>query len=111
MAVTAHITWNAVPGSLGYLIEYKEQSSPTWLTPGPPTNPANPTLNLYYDLQINEGITYDLRLSSQCTDGVVKYRYTTLFDPSAPTYDWIEDTFICEQDTPFALVDTYTGFS
>lgn len=111
MAVTAHIEWPGVPGSLGYQIEYKEQSSAVWLTPGPPTNPANPTLNLFYDLEIEEGIIYDLRLASICPDGVLKYRYTTLYDAASPTYGWIEDTFTCEQDVPFTLLDTYTGFS
>lgn len=109
--VTAHIEWPGVPGSLGYLIEYKVQGDPTWLTPGPPTDPANPTLNLFYDLQIDEGIIYDLRLSSQCPDGTFKYRYTTLFDALAPALGWMEDTYTCEQDSPFTLADTYTGFS
>ena len=76
--ITAHLEWPAVPGSLGYLIEYKEQSSAVWLTPGPPTNPANPTLNLSYDLEIMEDIIYDLRLSSQCSEGTTKYKFATL---------------------------------
>lgn len=109
--VTAHITWPAVPGSLGYLLEYRAQPSLTWITPGPPSDPANPTLNLFYDLDINEGTTYDLRISSQCASGKSKYVFTTLFDPLVPTLAWVEDTFVCEQDSPFTLADTYTGFS
>lgn len=105
--VTAHITWPAVPGSLGYLLEYKEQSSSVWITP----TPGNPTLNLFYDLDIDEGTTYDLRISSQCASGKSKYIFTTLFDPLTPTLAWVEDSFTCEQDNPFMLVDTYTGFS
>lgn len=109
MAVIAHIEWTAVPGSLGYFIEYKEQSSSVWLTPGPPTNPANPTLNLYYDLEIEEGTYYDGRISSQCSGGTVKYRYFQLYENSEPI--WIEDTYTCEQDDPFSIGDTYSGFS
>lgn len=109
--VTAHISWPAVPGSLGYLLEYRAQPSLVWVTPGPPTNPPNPTLSLTYDLEINEGTTYDLRISSACANGASKYIYTTLFDPLSPTLEWVEDTYTCEQDSPFTLDTTYTGFS
>lgn len=105
------ITWPAVPGSLGYLIEYRAQPSLTWITPGPPANPANPTLSLSYVLQIDEGTTYDIRVSSQCNSGRSKYVYTTAFDPLSPTFAWVEDTYTCEQDDPFTIGDTYTGFS
>lgn len=105
------LSWPGVPGALGYLVEIKEQSSSTWTTPGPPLNPANPTLNLSYEVQVEEGITYDVRLSTLCAQGAIKYRYTTIFDPLSPSFGWIEDTYSCEQDTPFVLTNTYTGFS
>lgn len=110
---TAHITWDPVAGSLGYLIEYKEMSSPTWLTPGPPSNPANPTLNTFYDLIVTEGLVYNGRLTSKCASGRGNIRLFTIIpnDPT-PTLIWEEDTFQCTQaGAAFSLDNTYTGFS
>lgn len=105
---TATIEWSGVPGSLGYLFEYKEQTSSVWITP---TTPANPTLNLSYPLDIDSDIIYDFRISSNCADGTTKYAFGTLFYEGTPTYGWIGGDYICEQDSPFNLVNTYTGFS
>lgn len=110
---TAHITWDPVAGSLGYLIEYKEMSSSTWLTPGPPANPANPTLNTFYDLEVTQGLVYNGRVTSRCATGRGNIRLFTIIpnDPT-PVLVWEEDTYQCTQaGDAFSLQNTYTGFS
>lgn len=110
---TAHITWMPLAGSLGYKIEYKLKSSLVWLTPGPPTNPPNPTLNTFYDLEVEEGEEYDGRLSSNCGRLGFKYKFFDITPPDpTPVLVWEEDTYQCTQaGTGFTLDATYTGFS
>lgn len=105
---TGIIHWSGLPGSLGYLVEYKEQASSTWITP---TSPANPTLNLEYPIDIDADTIYDFRISSLCPNGTFKYGYGTLYYPGTPSFGWIGGDYVCEQDSPFDLIDTYTGFS
>lgn len=54
-------------------------------------------------------ITEDIRVRAinDCNAG---YVITALFDGLNPPI-WIEDTYICEQDNPVTLVNTYNGFS
>lgn len=109
---TVHISWLPLPGSNGYTIEYKLKSSNVWIKPGPPDNPANPTLNTYYDLEVEEGGEYDGRLSSVCPSGF-KYVFFDMLPPDpTPVLVWEEDTYQCTQaGTGFTLDDTFTGFS
>jgi YVTN family beta-propeller protein len=104
----AHITWPPIAGSLGYLIEYKERTSSIWITP---SSPANPTLATTYDLTINDGVLYDLRISSNCSNGTSRYRFTTLYVSNPVTYIWVEDTYTCAQDSVFIEVSNVTGLS
>lgn len=109
---TVHISWLPLPGSNGYTIEYKLKSSNVWIKPGPPDNPANPTLNTYYDLEVEEGEEYDGRLSSVCPSGF-KYVFFDMLPPDpTPVLVWEEDTYQCTQTGSGLVLDqTYTGFS
>lgn len=110
---TAHITWMPLAGTLGYTFEYKLKSSSTWITPGPPSNPANPTLNTFYDLEVEEGEEYDGRLSSLCASGRIRYVFFDIIPPDpTPVLVWEEDTYQCTQTgSGLTLDDTFTGFS
>lgn len=74
--ITYRLSWDPVPGSFGYTVSYRELGE-DWIIPD--TSP-NPTLNTYYDLVLETGITYDLRVSSEsneCFPGYSYYRLTT----------------------------------
>lgn len=62
MDTTAIIKWDFVPGSLGTLVEYRQEGTSTWITPS--TSP-NPTTNNFYVLDIDFNIFYDIRLTTQ----------------------------------------------
>ncbi len=66
MAAVANLTWNAASGATTYLVEYKLQSSGTYITaPG-----SNPTGGLSYSVTgLESGKAYDFRVSSNCTTG------------------------------------------
>lgn len=57
----AHITWGAVSGSTGYLVEYRVSNTSTWITPN---NEPNPTLSTFYDLTITYNVSYDVKITS-----------------------------------------------
>jgi len=71
MSVIYRVTWNAVGGSYGYLTEYRDlTNSGAWTIPS--TSP-NPTLNTYYDLVLDTGIQYAVRVSSNGLNCVKKF--------------------------------------
>lgn len=105
--VLATINWPPVPGSLGYLIEYKERTSSVWITPGP----GNPTLATTFNITINDNTLYDLRISSKCASGGSTYRQTTMIYPPGPSTVWITNTYTCAQDSVFTPVSSVTGLS
>ena len=57
----AHVTWGAVSGSTGYLIEYRVSGTTTWIQPN---NQPNPTLATFYDLTVDYNAFYDVRITS-----------------------------------------------
>ncbi len=73
MATTLYtISFSPTPGSLGTLIEYKEDSASTWIIPIAPPNPT--TLNSY-PLYLELGKFYTIRVSSVGHNCVKKYIY------------------------------------
>jgi hypothetical protein len=60
----ANITWPFVSGSVSTKVEYKLHTDTTWTMP---VSPTNPTTNNFYPLSILNGLTYDVRLT---TNGV-----------------------------------------
>jgi len=99
--VSVSINFTANP-AINYVITYKKNVDTTWITPpGNPTNTAPFIIN-----GLDENTLYDFRVQTNC--GIVTVQKMT--DEGSDSI-WIEDTFTCEQDTPFQLADTYTGFS
>ena len=94
--ITYTVTWNPVPGSTGYTIEYREQGTSDWITPV--TSP-NPTLSTSYDLVLQTGITYYLRITSSGTKCDPRATYYTLTTASGnccpPTYTLSPDESYC----------------
>ena len=100
MAV-AKIVFTANP-SIEYVISYKLSTDTTWIVP-----PGNPTsTSPFYIAGLANSTQYDFRVASEC--GITTVTETT---DGPITFVWVEDTYTCEQDTPFTLVNTYTGFS
>lgn len=65
----ANISWVPVPGSVSTLVEYKVSGTTTWITPVTPTNPTSYSV---YSLLINNGVRYDVRLTTnglRCAPG------------------------------------------
>lgn len=104
---TANISWGAVSGATGYLVQYKEQSSSVWITP---TSPANPTALTSYDITITTGTYYDLRIVTQCPNGG-KIINAVMYSDDPVVYIWVPDTYTCEQDELFTLSLTVNGLS
>lgn len=69
------MSWDPVPGSYGYLVEYRLSSESTWTTP---SIPANPTFFTSYDLILETNSVYYLRLSSAGTNCASTYTLYTL---------------------------------
>lgn len=66
MAASANLTWSAAPGASTYLVEYKLQSSSTYIT----ASGTNPTAGTSYTITgLESGKAYDFRVSSNCTTG------------------------------------------
>ncbi len=59
--VNVHIVWDEVPGSYGTLVEYRLQDGTIWTTP---TSPTNPTLEGEYDIELESGNYYYIRLTT-----------------------------------------------
>lgn len=74
-----NISWDPVGGATGYLLEYREIGDSAWTTP---STSANPTLFTSYDLVLDTGFTYYIRVSTQGTSCIAKYTLVTLTVPS-----------------------------
>lgn len=87
-----------MPGSYGYTIEYRDSTSGVWITPS--TSP-NPTYFTYYDLVLDTGTTYYIRISSQgvnCTKLYSLYTLTTTSGSCCPVgYTLSPDESYCYQ--------------
>jgi hypothetical protein len=68
--VIYNVTWDAVAGSTGYLIEYRESDSSIWVSP---LSSTNPTLFTYYSLVLEEDKMYYVRISSLGGSCTTKY--------------------------------------
>lgn len=97
----ATINFTANP-AVNYVVTYKEATSIVWITP--PGNPTNSSPFLIGGLMPDT--LYDFKIQTDC--GIVTFQGEGTGE--AITL-WIEDTFTCEQDQPFNLSNTYTGFS
>lgn len=75
LPVTYTVSWDPVPGSYGYLVEYKLSADTDWTTP---VTSTNPTLYLEYNLQLMTGNTYDVRISSVGLSCTTKYTNITI---------------------------------
>ncbi len=69
------ITFTPAIGNYGTLIEYREIGSSTWITP---SSPPNPTTLTSYDLELEIGKAYIVRLSSNGINCTKKYVYTSI---------------------------------
>jgi hypothetical protein len=82
MASTVNLTWNAISGATGYTVQYKKQSSGTWITP---SSSPNPTTNLFYAIpNLEDGTPYDFSVKTQCNSseaGAVTIQGTTPCKP------------------------------
>ncbi len=57
----ANITWSYAAGSTSTRVEYKKSTSSVWIVP---SSPSNPTVGLTYPLSIENGVQYDVRLTT-----------------------------------------------
>ena len=78
MAKTYQISFTPTPGSYGTLVEYRESTSGTWITPAAPANPT--TLSNYY-LSLDEGLTYYVRLSAEGLNCTKEYKLIIITVP------------------------------
>lgn len=76
---TAHITWQPVSGSTGYLVQYKLQTDLDYTTP---TDPPNPTLATSYDIQIDTDTFYDVLITSNGVNCAPRGITIQIFAPS-----------------------------
>lgn len=60
-AITYEISFTPSLGNLGTLIEYKETADSSWTTP---SSPSNPTSLSSYTLDLDDELTYIVRLST-----------------------------------------------
>src|SRR6266498_4369359 len=99
MSVIYRVSWNAVPGSYGYSVEYRESDSAIWTTP---VTSANPTLFTYYDLVLETGTTYYIRVGSNGTTCATNYTLHTLDVPAGSccpaTYTLSPDESYCYKE-------------
>lgn len=106
----AHITWDAVAGSTGYLFEYKLQTDTLWTTPSSPTNP---TLNTYYDQILNENTFYDVKITSFGTNCAARSTTRSVYAPAGqccpPGYTLAPDDTYCEQVNTTAATPPSAG--
>lgn len=108
MAIVQYtISFTPTPGSYGTYIEYKRKEDSVWIAP---TAYPNPTMLPYYYLDLDNSYEYDIRLSSIGVNCTTKYVYTEITFNS-PTYIWVPDMTVCEQDDIFEVDQDYTGFS
>lgn len=81
--ITYTITFTPAQGSLGTLIEYREDGDTTWVTPD--TSP-NPTTLDSYDVTLDDSLAYTIRVSSlgaTCTSS-----YVYVFINPATLVEW-----------------------
>jgi hypothetical protein len=78
---TYRISFSPSAGSYGTLVEYREGTG-AWVTP---SAPANPTTLSYYDLALEKGSTYTVRLSSVANRCTPKYKYISITVPLSGT--------------------------
>ena len=80
---TATVSWNAVSGATSYDVDYKVDSSGTWINVA--TDTTATSLNL---TGLTEGTLYDWRVRVNCSSGTGSYvsaQFTTLTSCNAPT--------------------------
>lgn len=76
MATTLYtITFSPTPGSLGTLIEYREDGGTDWIKP---VAPANPTTLDSFPLYLELGKFYTIRVSAEGVNCVKKYIYVSV---------------------------------
>lgn len=95
--VTVEVTFIETQGSSGTLVEYKELGGAAWITP---STPANPTLFESYPLQLEEGKTYYIAVSSintACTRRrrIITYTVPVTSECCPPTYTISPDGTYC----------------
>jgi len=94
--ITYRLTWDPVPGSFGYTISYREHRDGDWIFP---STSGNPTLNTYYDLVLETGIVYDIRVASESNKCFPTYAYYQLTTQSGnccnPGYTLSPDESYC----------------
>lgn len=100
-----NITFIPTPGSYGTLVQYKKSIDSSWTTP---TNPGNPTTMSSYQLILEQGFTYYVRVTSiglTCTSAP---RILTIVVPVVdvccpPTYSLsVDGTFCFKEETTVA---------
>lgn len=97
------LSWNASSGQT-FKVEYKKTVDSTW---------TQATIGLvaltYTVVGLVANTSYDFRVTSSCPSGGTGTP-VTVTTTTEEIYIWIEDTFVCEQDQPFSLDKTVSGF-
>ena len=76
----ANIGWPFVSGSVNTKIEYKRSTDSIWIVP---TSPGNPTTNNFYPIEIENNVTYDVRLTTYGTRCSPKSTTLQIINPGA----------------------------
>jgi len=76
------ISWDAVAGSTGYLIEYRESTDSVWTVADTSTNP---TLFTEYGIGLDDNKYYYIRISSLGGSCTTKYAYVTINTSTSTT--------------------------
>lgn len=107
MATTiANLSWDPVAGSTGTLVEYRKTTDSTWITPGSPTNP---TLFTNYEITIDVGVAYYVRLTrfgGMCTPRPLVFTIMSPASACCPaTYTLSPDGTYCYKVNEIAATD------
>lgn len=93
---TVRFSYPAVPGVLGYVIEYREVGSTVWL------NHFNPQVTTYVDKVVAKDVQYECRIRSSC-DG-------TDYGPYVYGPNFIASNMVGTCNAPTVLVAAVTSF-
>lgn len=90
-----------------FKVEFKKNTASTW------TLAISGLSAMTYTIDNLEGGTlYNFRVTAKCpSGGDSEPKDVSITTQADPVFIWIEDTFTCEQTTPFTLAKTVTGFS
>jgi len=101
---TVNLSWDAASGAVGYQVDYRITGAGAWTNSTP--NEPNTTWSIS---GLTDNTDYDFRVITICASGTSTG--TVIGSVITPNYVWIEDTYVCEQEEVFDLINYWTGFS